>query len=118
MLKINAYSTITTIIQVYIPTTTHDDDEIKEVYDQIGEVLKMTKTEENIRILGDWNASVGSHNDGYMIRNYELEKINKRGERLIQFCSQHRLVLANTLLRTTNGEDIRGKLLEIQQDTK
>lgn len=72
MIKINIYPTITTIIQVYMPTTTHDDDEVEEVYDKLNEVLSMTRTEEYVIILNDWNSSIGQQNDGYMVGIYGL----------------------------------------------
>jgi len=53
MVKIYTQPITTTIIQVYMPTTAHDDDKIEEMYDRLNQVLKMTKPEENIMLLGD-----------------------------------------------------------------
>lgn len=43
----------------------------------------MTRAEKNVIILGDWNASVGQQNNGYMVENYGLGKRNERGGRLV-----------------------------------
>lgn len=67
MIKINSYPTITMTIQVSISTTMHDNDNIQDVYDKIDEVLCMTKAEQNIITLGNWNAFIGEYNDGYII---------------------------------------------------
>lgn len=61
MVKINSYpNNYNEYSSTYLyATTTHNGDEIEEVFDKIHEVLKMTKARENCIILGDWNASVG-----------------------------------------------------------
>uniref|UniRef100_A0AAR5NZ92 Endonuclease/exonuclease/phosphatase domain-containing protein n=1 Tax=Dendroctonus ponderosae TaxID=77166 RepID=A0AAR5NZ92_DENPD len=46
------------VIQVYAPTCQSDEDEIKEFYSQIIEVLKLPKQDLAI-IMGDWNAKIG-----------------------------------------------------------
>jgi exonuclease III len=46
------------LIQVYMPTTSHDE-EVEEIYDRIGELIKKTKGTDYLVIMGDWNASVG-----------------------------------------------------------
>jgi hypothetical protein len=50
---------------------------------------------ENVNILGIWNVSAREQNDGYIVRNFGLGKINERDEKLKQFL----LVLANILFK-------------------
>jgi len=47
------------IVQVYAPTTDHNDDEVEKFYQQIKDIMKATKKHEITLILGDWNAKVG-----------------------------------------------------------
>jgi len=41
------------INQVYMPTSGHGDDEIEEIYEQIEEVIKLSKGKDNMIIMGD-----------------------------------------------------------------
>lgn len=99
MVKIYTQPITTTIIQVYMPTTAHNDDEIEEIYDRLYQILKMTKSEEYMILLGDWNAQVGEKKDENIVGRYGLRKRNDRGERLIEFCIKHKLVIANTIFQ-------------------
>ena len=46
------------IIQTYVPTSGYKDD-VEEVYEQLEEVMGNVKKNDNLIILGDWNAIVG-----------------------------------------------------------
>jgi len=49
--------------------------------------------------MGDWNAIVGENADGKEVSKYGLGTRNERGDRLIEFCKQHDLVITNTLFK-------------------
>ena len=97
MVKLEGEPTDTVIVQVYMPTSTHTEEEIDEVYEQIEEVLGEVKGKENLIIMGDWNAVVGEGKEGPSVGNFGLGKRNAKGERLVEFCNEKNMVVANTL---------------------
>ena len=50
-------------------------------------------------IIGDWNAKVGSQETPGVIGKFGLEAWNEAGKRLIEFCQENILVIANTLFQ-------------------
>ena len=48
-----------TIIQVYAPTSGHDDNEVHNFYQQLQEIIDQTPKKDNLVVQGDWNAKVG-----------------------------------------------------------
>ena len=89
-----------TIIQVYAPTSDHEDQEVEELYEQIENTLKKVPKKDLIIIQGDFNAKIGP--DAYEVwpctvgRN-GVGETNDRGLRLLEFASSHRLTIANTI---------------------
>ena len=54
--------------------------------------------------MGAWNAKVGSQEIHGVIGKLGLGVQNEAGQRLIEFCQENALVIANTLLKmTTHG---------------
>ena len=46
-------------MQVYIPTSDYNDNEIEELYDQLQNVIDQTPKKEILVVQGDWNAKKG-----------------------------------------------------------
>ena len=49
--------------------------------------------------LGDWNAKVGSQETPGVTGKFGLGMWNEAGQRLIEFCQENALVVANTLFQ-------------------
>ena len=84
------------IVQVYAPTSDYEDEEVEKFYSDVDLALKSTKSSDVLFVMGDWNARVGNERYKDIIGRYGLDEKNERGERFIQFCEQHRLMVANT----------------------
>ena len=50
-------------------------------------------------VIGDWNAKVGSQETPGVTGKFGLGVQNKVGQRLIEFCQENTLVIANTLFQ-------------------
>jgi exonuclease III len=59
-LTIKAEPVIVPLVQVYVPISEYEDDEVEELYNTIQEILEEDgKGETNNIILGDWKSVVG-----------------------------------------------------------
>ena len=50
-------------------------------------------------IIGDWNEKVGSQETPGVTEKFGLEMQNEAGQKLIEFCQENALVIANTLFQ-------------------
>ena len=48
-----------TTIQAYAPTSDYNDDNVKDFYEQLQEVLDQTPKKDILVVQGDWNAKIG-----------------------------------------------------------
>ena len=88
-----------TIIQAYAPTSSHDDAEVEEFYDQLQEILEQTPKKDILVVQGDWNAKVGEdacQTWKGICGRYSNKETNDRGLRLLEFASYNDLRLMNT----------------------
>ena len=58
MVKIKASPVNLVVIQVFMPTTNSRDEEVGEVYDQMDELFGVISKNDNVIIMGNFNASV------------------------------------------------------------
>ena len=63
------------------------------------DLLELTPQKDVLFIIGDWNAKVGSEEIPGVTGKFGLEVQNKTGQRLIEFCQENALVIANTLFQ-------------------
>jgi hypothetical protein len=82
-----------------MPTSNSSERELEEVYEGIEKVIEKVKGDKNLIIMGGWNAVVGEESLENIIGNYGLGNRNKRGDRLIDFCSKHELLITNTYFK-------------------
>ena len=88
-----------TVIQVYAPTSNAEETEVEWFYEDLQDLLELTPQKDVLFILGDWNAKVGSQETPRVTGKLGLGKRNEAGQRLIEFCQENALVIANTLFQ-------------------
>ena len=88
-----------TIIQVYAPTSNTEEAEAEQFYEDLQDLLELTPKKDVLFIIGDWNAKVGSQETPGVTGKFGLGIRNEVGQRLIEFCQENALVIANTLFQ-------------------
>ena len=88
-----------TVIQVYAPTSNAEETEVERFYEDLQDLLELTPTKDVLFIIGDWNAKVESQETPGVTGKFGLKMLNEAGQRLIEFCQENSLVIANTLFQ-------------------
>ena len=87
------------VIQVYAPTSNAEEAEVERFYEDIHDLLELTSKKDVLFIIGDWNAKVGSQETPGITGKFGLGVQTESGQRLIEFCQENALVIANTLFQ-------------------
>ena len=87
------------VIQAYAPTSNAEEDEVERFYEDLQDLLELTPKKDVLFIIRDWNAKVGSQETPVVTGKFGLGVRNEAGQRLIEFCQENALVIANTLFQ-------------------
>ena len=88
-----------TVIQVYALTSNAEEAEIERLCENLQDLLELTPKKDVLFIIGDWNAKVGSQETPGVTGKFSLGMRKEGGQRLIEFCQENTLVVANTLFQ-------------------
>ena len=88
-----------TVIQVCAPTSNAEEAEVEWFYEDLQDLLEPTPNKDVLFIIGDWNTKVGSQETPGVTGKFGLGVWNEAGQRLIEFCQENTLVIANTLFQ-------------------
>ena len=88
-----------TVIQAYAPISKAEEAEVEWFYEDIQDLLELTPQKDVLFIIGNWNAKVGSQETPAVTGKFGLGVQNAAGQRLIEFCQENALVIANTLFQ-------------------
>ena len=89
----------TTVIQAYAPISNSEEAEVEWFYEDLQARLELIPKKDVLFIIGDWNAKVGSQETPGVPGKFGLGVQNEAGQRLIEFCQENALVIANTLFQ-------------------
>ena len=88
-----------TVIHIYALTNNAEEAEVEQFYENLLDLLELTPKKDVLFIIGDWEAKVGSQETPGVTGKFGLGVQNEAGQRLIEFCQENTLVIANTLFQ-------------------
>ena len=87
------------MIQAYAPTSNAEEAEVERFYEDLQDLLELIPKKDVLFIIGVWNAKVGSQETPGVTGKLGLGIRNEAVQRLIEFCQENALVIANTLFQ-------------------
>ena len=92
-----------TEIQVYALNSNTEEAEVERFYEDLQVLLKLSPKKDVLFIIGDWNAKVGTQETPGVTGTFGLGVQYETGQRVIRFCQENSLVIANTLFQQHQG---------------
>ena len=82
-----------------VQTSNAEEAEVERFYEDLQDLLELTPIKDVLFILEGWNAKVGSQETPGVTGRFDLGIRNEARQRLIEFCQENALVIANTLFQ-------------------
>ncbi|XP_047490815.1 uncharacterized protein LOC125040304 [Penaeus chinensis] len=101
-MRLNTTTCPVTLISVYAPTLMASSDTKDEFYENLCATLLKVTPKDQVILLGDFNARVGSDYEAWpsCLGKLNVGKVNENGQRLLEFCTRLNLCVANSFFQT------------------
>ena len=76
-----------------------EEADVERFYEDLQDLLELASKKDILFITGDWNAKVESQEIPGVTGKFGLGVQNEAGQRLIEFCQENTLVIANTFFQ-------------------
>ena len=80
-------------------TSNTEEAEVERFYEDLQDLLELAPKKDVLFIIGDWNAKVGSQETRGVTGKFGLGIRNEARQRLIEFCQENELAIANILFQ-------------------
>ena len=88
-----------TVIQIYALTSNAEEAEVEGFYEDLHDLLELIPKKDVLFTIWDWNAKVGNQETPGVTGKFGLGVQNEAEQRLIEFCQENTLAIANTLFQ-------------------
>ena len=95
-----------TVIQVYATTKNTEEAEVERFYEDLQSILELIPQKDVLFIIGNGNAKIGIQETPGVTGKFGLG-VQNEGQRLIEFCQENTLVIANTLVSSIQSAKTR-----------
>ena len=99
MISVSFQGKLFNITEIQVYALTSNAEEVEQFYEDLQDLLELTPQNDVLFIIGKWNAKVGSQETPGVTGKFGLGVQNEAGQRLIEFCQENALVIANTLFQ-------------------
>jgi len=101
-LRLNTTDGPITLVNAYSPTLSSTPDAKDEFYENLASIIRNIPSQEQLVLLGDFNARVGSDHDLWpsCLGHFGVGKMNENGQRLLEMCTYYDLCLTNSYFKT------------------